>query len=369
MPRVEVNIPKNELSQAIQAAETEHGIFSNWSALFQHICDTPWGRHGCRDAWNTTRSLSTALIYNRVVQYGLESIIKTPKGRQGKGNNAVRVDIAEHINTMLSGVDEDGDFDYAEVNLQIKDYFSHIYERDPQIQRVLSAIKAAVDSQMMNRYHVLLYGEPACGKSEILTSVGKMLGEEGEAFMKFDGTSLTSAGARKSILNMKKVPPILLIEEIEKNTENALQWLLGVMDHRGELRGGNARNWGQNKNVPMLVIATANNMVKFKSMMSGALVSRFSHKVYCPKPSREIIYKILEREIYKIEGDTAWIEPTLEFCVDNLGWYDPREIIPVCICGRDKLLDNSYQDMILETMDPEDRKISVGELKAMLATC
>jgi hypothetical protein len=74
--------------------------------------------------------------------------------------------------------------------------------------------------------------------------------------------------------------------------------------------------------------------------------------------------KILRREVTSIGGNPEWISPTLQFCVDEMGWKDVREIVPVCMLGRDNLLDQSYQKSILETMDPENitdyvRKIAI----------
>ena len=55
----------------------------------------------------------------------------------------------------------------------------------------------------------------------------------------------------------------------------------------------------------------------------------------------------------KINGRTKWIEPILEFCVDKHHWDDPRKIITICLCGKDKLLDNSYQEAIERTSLPQ----------------
>ena len=66
--------------------------------------------------------------------------------------------------------------------------------------------------------------------------------------------------------------------------------------------------------------------------------------------------QILEREVKSINGDHAWIEPTLSFCMDKLGWNDPRKLIPVCLQGQNKLLDGTYQQALLKTLPPEERK-------------
>lgn len=232
-------------------------------------------------------------------------------------------------------------------------HFDHLYDRDHQIKMVLSAIEAANESNFENRFHCLLHGEPACGKSDILISIGNMLGKEDEAYMKLDATSTTMAGAQKKFLDPNiKLPNILLIEEIEKQKEDHFRWLLALLDARAEIRKDTARE-SYKRSHKMLCLATVNNMDLFKRQMSGALHSRFSNKIYCPRPDRKILEKILSREIEKSNGKKEWIEPALKFCVDKMGWNDPREIIPVCLQGRDGLLDGSYQESILATQEPK----------------
>jgi hypothetical protein len=222
-------------------------------------------------------------------------------------------------------------------------FFDHIFERDPQIEVVLSAVQAYRESDFQNRFHTVLHGPPACGKSEILVSLGRMLGEENEAFLKVDATTTTEAGMARLLLDAATIPPVVIIEEIEKADERSLRWLLGVLDQRAEIRRINARIGNRARNVQLLCLATANDMNLFRRVMSGALASRFSHEVYCPRPSRTVLERILRREVAKHGGREEWIEPTLKYCVDDRDMNDPRKIIPICMCGRDALLDGSYQ--------------------------
>lgn len=232
--------------------------------------------------------------------------------------------------------------DLSDISMDRKDYFNHIYGRDPQIEIICSAIHAGIESDWNNRFHCVLYGPPGCGKSDILISVGKMLGIENESYIKLDATSTTEAGAQKLLLESSYIPPVLIVEEIEKTDEKSLRWLLGILDHRAEIRKSNYRIGHNAKNVKMLCLATVNDLVLFKKVMSGALASRFSHEIYCPRPSREILGKILEREVSRINGNLAWIEPTLKYC-DEKQLNDPRKVVPICICGKDKLLTGEYQ--------------------------
>src|SRR5712671_2533723 len=47
-----------------------------------------------------------------------------------------------------------------------REVFSHLYERDAQIEIIHDAIEVAIESDWKHRFHVLLYGDPGCGKSD-----------------------------------------------------------------------------------------------------------------------------------------------------------------------------------------------------------
>jgi energy-coupling factor transporter ATP-binding protein EcfA2 len=242
---------------------------------------------------------------------------------------------------------------FMEVNLEKGNNFDHIYDREAQILLTHSAIEAAIKTDLKKRFNCVLYGPPGCGKSQILLSIGKMLGKEGEAYLKFDATSTTEAGAQRLLLESDWIPPVLIVEEIEKANENSLRWLLGLCDDRGEVRKTNYRIGHNAKEVKMLVLATVNNMTLFDNLLAGALSSRFPNKIYCERPNRDVMKQILEREVKSVEGNESWIEPTLNFCMDELGWNDPRKLIPVCLQGRDRLLDGSYQAAIRKILPPK----------------
>jgi hypothetical protein len=246
--------------------------------------------------------------------------------------------------------------DYGEVGVEINGHFDRIYDREHQINIIHSAVIAAKKSDFTNRFHCVLHGPPGCGKSDILLSVGNMLGNENDAYMKFDATSTTEAGASRILLEADYIPPVLIVEEIEKTDEKSLRWMLGILDQRAEIRRTNFRIGNRARNVKMLCLATVNDMDLFRRAMSGALSSRFAHEIYCPRPSREVMRLILEREVKKVKGKMKWIDPTLKFCYDEQGWDDPRKVIPICLCGRESLMDGSYQKSILETRREERQK-------------
>lgn len=228
-------------------------------------------------------------------------------------------------------------------------HFDHIFDREDQIKIVLSAVETAIQSNFDYRFHCVLYGEPACGKTEILDSLARMLGEEGDAYIKLDATSTTKAGVEKMLLDTNsKIPNILIVEELEKANEDNFRWMLGLLDSRSEIRKTTATD-SLSRKLKMLCLATVNNLDLFKKRMAGALYSRFSNKIYCPRPTKEVLRKILLREVEKFKGNPDWIDPAIDFCTNKLKINDPREIIPICLCGKDDLLDGSYQESLLKT--------------------
>lgn len=238
--------------------------------------------------------------------------------------------------------------DSIESNRAHLEFFSHLYDREAQIAIAHSAIQAFIDSKYENRFHAVLYGPPACGKTEVLRSFARWLGPE--AVLNFDATSTTKAGAEKVLLETANIPPILMVEEIEKTEEQSLRWLLSVLDHRGEVRKITFRTVAQ-RNIKLLCLATVNDIELFKRVMDGALASRFAHKIYCPRPNREVLERILLREIKAYNGKEEWIKPTLDFCLDIEKTTDPRRIIAVCMSGKDALLDGGYQKFLEKAME------------------
>jgi energy-coupling factor transporter ATP-binding protein EcfA2 len=227
----------------------------------------------------------------------------------------------------------------AELPAEWRDAFSHLYERDDQIELVAAAVLQAIDSEFHNRFHVALIGPPAGGKSDIAHTFTRVLGEH--AVLEFDATSTTQAGAIKNLDERSEVPPFLVVEEIEKAEENSLRWLLSVLDHRGEIRKTTFRG-DIHRETKMFCIATVNDFERFAGMMSGALASRFPNKVWCPPPGRSILQRILEREVAKVRGKKSWVRPALDYCEAHNIW-DPREAVSICLCGRDELLTGQYQ--------------------------
>ena len=242
---------------------------------------------------------------------------------------------------------------YGGISTKLENHFDHIYGRENQVRIIHSALVAATESNLTNRYHCVLEGPPGGGKSEILTAVGRILGKENVDYLKWDATSTTKAGAERILLESAFIPPVLMMEEIEKTDDNSVRWLLGILDHRAEIKKVNFNIGQRARNVKLLCLATVNDIELFKKVMSGALHSRFAHEIHCPRPDRLTMQKILEREVAKVSGKKAWIEHTLKFCMDEHHVDDPRKVIPICLCGRDDLLNGSYQQAILKTRKPK----------------
>lgn len=254
-------------------------------------------------------------------------------------------DLSLNINADMIGYVD------VEVPDNFESFFSHLFGRDAHVARIKAAIEAGVMSGFSNRFHCALAGPPGCGKSDICRSLQKALGED--AVMEYDATATTAAGAIKDLSEREILPRVLIVEEIEKADEKSLSFLLGLMDMRAEIRKVTAKTTIQ-RDTKLLVIATVNNVELFKKLNAGALASRFANKIGFSRPSRDQLAMILTREVLKIDGDERWIKPTLDYCEDH-GITDPRQVIALCLCGRDALITGEYQQMLeetnIETMD------------------
>ena len=292
---------------------------------------------------------------------GIPWVVVEPVGYDQIAGEAKIAD--EKVKNLRLKADEPKEL--GSVTLDPADHFKRLFGREAHIRRIIDAIELAVETDFEKRNHSLLNGPPGCGKSEVMVATSKMLGKEGEAWLWFDATSMTRAGAIEELMKAEKVAPVLFIEEIEKTEESALRYLLGVMDHRGEVRRTNYRVGNQCRNYRAVIIATANDVAHLESLLAGALYSRFQQRIYCEPPNRAIMQRILEREIAEIKGDTAWIEPTLKFGFDDWCMRDPRNLITICTCGRNRLLDGSYQKDYIATMHPYERDKLLVEKKKL----
>lgn len=284
----------------------------------------------------------------------LQSICRTVYTRSAQPNTGrwilSSVDNAKYHPPDDNNIPLSADFvGYTEVDIpdDWEDHFKQLYGLDSQIYLVRRALEAGVQSNWENRFHRALVGPPGCGKSELVASVRRALGDE--AVLEFDATATTAAGAIKELAEREILPRVLIVEEIEKSDEKALSFLLAVLDLRAEIRKTTARATIQ-RDTKLFCIATVNNWELFGKLQAGALASRFNQPIWFRRPSREVLEMILHREITKIEGDYAWMEPTLDYC-DKEGITDPRRVISICMCGRELLITGEYQKMLADTSE------------------
>jgi len=244
--------------------------------------------------------------------------------------------------------------------------FEHLYGLDAHISRIKRAIEGTIATGWKKRLHCVLIGPPGCGKSDIARSVKEAVGAEN--VLEFDATSTTMAGAQKELAERADagmgLPRILLVEEIEKADDKSLSWLLSLMDLRGEIRKTTARG-KINTETKMICIATVNDVPTFEKLAFGALASRFSNKVYFRRPERELLGRILEREVKAIKGNPEWITLTLDLA-DEIGTSDPREVISLMLCGRDALLTGDFQREYRWTSAPTEQELKEAKEAAEL---
>lgn len=243
------------------------------------------------------------------------------------------------------------DIGYTETDIpeDWDDYFGHLFGLTSHIKRVRKALEAGINSEWRNRFHCALVGPPGCGKSDICRSIKDALGED--AVIEFDGTATTAAGAIKELAEREILPRVIVIEEIEKAPEATMQFLLGVLDLRAEIRKTTARATIQ-RNTKLFCIATVNNVDLFHKLQAGALASRFTNEIHFSRPTRETLSLILTREVSKVDGNPAWIGPALDYC-DTHSITDPRQVIAIALCGGDDLLTGEYQKMLDDTDSTE----------------
>jgi len=193
------------------------------------------------------------------------------------------------------------------------EYFRGIFERDAQIRIVLSSIKSFLETDGERRNHILLYGLPACAKTQILNAITKLVSES--AVVRLDGTSTTPAGIYKTYFedfNDIAEPPFVILEEAGRKRRKkvcAFGWVrLMIGANFARLTIVNKSN----ATLKFFAMATANDKPEFDRLMGGtdnkpgALSSRFAHQIECPRPNEKILRLILERDILTKGGKLAW---------------------------------------------------------------
>ena len=306
-------------------------IFCNVHDLKPKLCDA---FDIVEDASNTIRCTSDIVdVENMFKKTETKKVVKEVSSENLK-------DFYERIESSYScwnNIKIDNSILFKNLN-DIKE-FEGIYGIDAQTKMILTSIVAAKESNGKRKAHSVLFGPAGCGKTTILDRLDELLGKQ--FVLRLDAPCMTKSGLETLLLEMKDIPPILIIEEIEKSSENNLRTLLGMMDERSEICKTTVSG-SITRPVDCLIFSTVNDIEKFNKFLDGALSSRFKNKVFFPRPSKKVLEMILERDIKKHGGKLEWIKPALDFA-EELNISDPRMILSFLING-DRLLDGSFQE-------------------------
>lgn len=232
----------------------------------------------------------------------------------------------------------------------LQTHFGRIFNREPHIRIIYDNLKTAVKTRFKTRHHILLKGPPACAKTELFLAFIDWLGDD--LIEPVDASTMTKAGLERLLLEKAhagELKPILLFEEIEKCHPENLSCLIQVMDARGKIQRVNANTVRDGNGIadcPIIVWATCNDEMELMKFHSGAIHSRFGTQPECERPDRELMERILRRELTEIQGNEAWIEPVLKFCYEELSkvpkfkdkYNDPR-LARSLLAGGDRILD------------------------------
>jgi hypothetical protein len=236
-------------------------------------------------------------------------------------------------------------------------FFGGVYERDAHIRIIHAAVQNAIESGGKVRSHVLLYGEPGACKTKLTESFKAFLeaGDEVERVLHVDGTTMTKAGLERWLIQLAQqqgLPDVLVMDELEKQPMDNLLALNSVMGS-GVLTRLNAKTGNLRLPANFVVVGICNDENSLKSFRGGSLWSRFCHRLYCPRPSRELCEKILLAEAARLPGGKpAWAKAALDFGWDTLGQRDIREL-KGHLDGRDGLLSGNWQTYVLATRKSE----------------
>lgn len=251
--------------------------------------------------------------------------------------------------------------------INVEDYsttshYRGLYGLDSQIRLLNNILYHAIRSHGRLTSHTVLQGPPGCGKTSLLTAVERIIGENG--VLKIDATKTTRAGLERLFFNeLPQIPPVILLEEIEKSNPDDLMIYLGMLDSRQEIRKVTSRG-SFVRRVNSLVIATCNDMDKFERVAAGALASRFATQIHFPRPNIDILKMILCRYSNDHGIDNAPVDQVLELSQDcNI--TDPRRL-----CSY--LLQSNFDDvrsnlaMKMFKRQPSKRKIDPVELNNII---
>lgn len=303
--------------------------------------------------------------------FDIVNIIVQPVESSDKGNvdddemNSL-IDFEEAIaledlnvpDVLINGTDEE---------IENHPCFAGIFSRAAHIRVIFSSLQTMKSTNGQRRNHCLLHGLPACAKSKLFNGTQQVLGKGG--FLLINSNSATRAGIEKIFLKGVRqtgLPPVLFIEEIEKTHEQILTTWLSILDERAEVRKVTNKE-ASSAPARILCFATANDKVLFDRLMGGrpnhpgALSSRFTKKLYVPRPNWDTMRRILLRDIELYGGKSSWSEKCIEIAKE-VGTNDPRTILGF-LDGADRLLTGEYKNDIMKIyeMEQSDKKFQMEE--------
>lgn len=236
--------------------------------------------------------------------------------------------------------------------------FNGIYQREPHIRIIHDTINSYIASGTKKRSHTLLWGEPASCKTTLFERFKILYDDDIERVYFIDGPTLTKAGFENWLIDKSQsdsLPEIIVIEEIEKQPLNNLNCLLSVMQS-GYISKTNAKIGSVKEEIKSLIWATSNDIDSLKKFRNGALLSRFTHCIYCKKPDKSLIELILKNEVIRLNGNQSWVDKVMELCYNEIPKVtkqpfsnDIRTVLGH-LDGRDRLIDGSYQKDVIEIL-------------------
>ena len=186
------------------------------------------------------------------------------------------------------------------------------------------------------------------------------------AIKRFTASQTTKAGLEVILLEANPKPSVIAVEEIDKTAQDNVSCFLDVFDDEGVLRRANARDGQKESIMQSLGMCTANNLPKFKGFHDGALASRFSQKVFFPRPNPDVLRLIALREIRKMKGDERWANKALAQLKAE-GTNDPRRLRAILI-SRKRLMDGTaVTDMkaMVDALHAESAELKAADEKRL----
>lgn len=229
------------------------------------------------------------------------------------------------------------------LNLDPGNEFDDLYGKTDALNVVMSALAVYNQTNSRNRYHSLLIGSPAAGKSEIATRLMNVVGREN--VLEVNAYDATKAGMEETILTYPgDLPPVLIYQELDKvKNEEAISWMLGALDTNQEIIRINKTDGLMRRKVPFISIATCNSLDKVKKFHGGAIADRFTNKLHVPDMTDDMRYAILTNKIKTLPNfNEKWVDKAIEYC-HYVGDLSMRKLESVLMCGQDRLLTGEYQ--------------------------